>query len=463
MTAIADVWTDPELRQLILEEPELMAVADALAQAGPAAVSAPRRRLRLRPARASMVAAALAIATALALVAPWSRSGSGSLSDLALAAIGSQPVLHVIAQSPAGAQLIDLQSGDATPVIQQEEIWYDADRGLRRDVVRVGQTIIGDTLETPRGGYTPGGIVYDCTWIAAHPVEATKAGVSCNASGDNGMTPRVVPRPKPTLDPGLAGFVDGYRQALANGSGQRAGAGFVDRQPVDWLTFKTGDGSERVALDQTTHKPVLLENDSGWSLRITTIETIAFTASDFRRPTPDELPAQPSHGRAADVQTLPLDGAAIAAEVPAALWAGPTLAGVPLVKAEQQALRATFADGAAPQTGTGLELEYGVLGTNGRLDLSQPHVRIQQAQSRELGFASMWGFVRGDAPPPGTLYAPIMNGGNQRAFGADGKPLPPSPPHLLGFTVPNGRYVTIEASSNDLLLAAARTLKPVER
>jgi hypothetical protein len=395
------------------------------------------RRRRVAPALAAALAVAMVV---LLLVSPW--EGSPSLTERARAAIGSQPVLHVVAESPAGAQLIDLQSGDAAPVLQQEEIWYDAERGLRREVVRVGQTIVGETLETPQGGYTPGGIVYDCTWIAAHPVEATKAGVSCNASGDNGTTPSVIPRPKPTLDPGLAGFVDGYRQALADGSGQWAGTGLVDGQPVDWLVFRTRDGSERVALDQATHKPVLLKNDSGWSLRITTIETIPFTTSDFRRPTPDELPKQPSRGRSREEQTLPLDGIAIAAEVPAALWAGLTLAGLPLVMAEELALRTSFADGTEPETGTGLELEYGVLGANGRLDRSQPYALVHQAPSRVLAFANAWGFVRGDAPPPGKVYAPSMDGG------------------VLGFTVRDGRYLTIEASSRDLLLAAARGLEP---
>lgn len=395
------------------------------------------RRRRIAPALAGALAVAV---VALLLVSPW--EGSPSLTERARAAIGSQPVLHVVAESPAGAQLIDLQSGDAVPVLQQEEIWYDAERGLRREVVRVGQTIVGETLETPQGGYTPGGIVYDCTWIAAHPVEATKAGVSCNASGDNGTTPRVIPRPTPTLDPGLAGFVDGYQQALANGSGQRGGTGQVDGQPVDWLVFRTRDGSERVALDQATHKPVLLENDSGWSLRITMIETIPFTASDFRRPTADGLPAQPSNGRARDAQTLPLDGTAIAAEVPAALWAGLTLAELPLVRAEELALRTSFADGTEPETGTGLELGYGVLGANGRLDRSQPYVLVYQAPSRLLAYANAWGFVRGDTPPPGKLYAPRMDSG------------------VLGFTVRDGRYLTIQASTRDLLLAAARGLEP---
>jgi hypothetical protein len=51
----------------------------------------------------------------------------------------------------------------------------------------------------------------------------------------------------------------------------------------------------------------------------------------------------------------------------------------------------------------------------------------------------MWGFVRGDDPPAGWLYTS-------------------GPP--LGFTVAGGAYVTIQASSADLLLAAARALEP---
>jgi hypothetical protein len=112
VTTTQDVWTDPEFRELLLEEPELVAIADALSQAD---VDAATRRLRgrsLRPSRLLVGAAALAAVVAVALVAPWTRSG-GSLSDLALAAIGSQPVLHVIAEMemPTGDQLIDIKTG----------------------------------------------------------------------------------------------------------------------------------------------------------------------------------------------------------------------------------------------------------------------------------------------------------------------------------------------------------------
>jgi hypothetical protein len=444
VTTTQDVWTDPELRELLLEQPELVAIADALAQAEVEAATSRSRRRVPRNSRILAVAAALAAVVAVALLAPWTRSG-GSLSDLALAAIGSQPVLHVIAESegPTGGQLIDIKTGRVQQISQQqqEEIWYDAAKGLKRDTVRVGSTIVGDTLETPQGGYTPGGVVYDCAWIAAHPIQATKARVSCNLSGENGTTPHVVPRPKPTLDPGLAGFVDGYRQALAAGEAREAGSGRLDGRPVDWLAFETSDGSERVALDHTTHKPVLLENNSGWRLRITSIETIPFAAADFRRPTADELPVQPSFGKVADAQSLQLERGTIAASVPGAVWAGPSVNGLALAKAERQSLRTTFANHARPpQTGAGLELVYGTLNASGRLDTSQPYLWIQGAPSRALAFGNMWGFVRGDDPPEGWFYT--------------------SGSAPVGFTVVEGVYVTIQASSVDLLLAAASALEP---
>jgi hypothetical protein len=436
-----DVWTDPELRELVLEQPELVAIADALSQADLTAGKKTRARFR-RSSRFLLVAAALAAVVALALIAPWNRS-RGSLNDLALAAIGSQRVLHVIAttESPTGGQLTDIATGRVRQIRQdqQEEIWYDAAKGLKRDTVRVGSTIVDDTLETPRGGYTPGGIVYDCAWIAAHPIQATKARVSCNASGENGTTPHVVPRPAPTLDPGLSGFVDGYRQALATGQARPAGNGRLDGRPVDWLVFQTSDGSERVALDHSTHKPVLLERGS-WRRRIASIETIPFAADDFKRPTADELPVQPSFGRAADAQSLQLDRDAIAAAVPGAVWAGQSVNGFSLAKAEQLTLRATFGHRRPPLSGLGLELDYGTLNSSGRLDTSQPYVRIQGAPSRTLGFGIMWGFVREDDPPKGSLYT--------------------SGQAPIGFTVIDGTYVTIQASSANLLLSAARALEP---
>jgi hypothetical protein len=416
-----------------------------------------RRRLR-RPSRVLALVAALAVAATLVLVAPWDRSG-GNLRDLALAAVGSQPVLHVVAELPTGVQAVEIATGASRPVVQEQEIWYDADRGLKKTVVRVGSTTLDVTLETPQGGVTAHGIVYDCAWIAAHPVEATKAHVSCNPSGDNGTTPRVIPRPKPTLDPGLSGFVDGYRQALAAGQAREAGSGDLKGRKVDWLVFRTSDGSERVALDAHSHKPVLLAGDHGLRLRIGTIETIPYAATDFSRPSPDEVPLPPSIGRATDEGDLPLEAGAIAAAMPNALWAGKTLNGLPLVKAERQTLHTAFSGKKPPLEGPGLELDYGSLDSRGRLDRSQPYVRISESPSRDLAFGNQWGFTGGGDPAAGQLYV-VASDGRQQAFGPDGKPLPPSPPLALGFAVVDGIYLTIETTAPDLALAAARALEP---
>lgn len=368
----------------------------------------------------------------------------------------------MVAELPTDVRAVEIATGASRPVLHEQEIWYDADRGLRKTVVRVGSTVVDVTLETPPGGYTAHGIVYDCAWIAAHPVEATKAHVSCNASGDNGTTPRVIPRPKPRLDPGLSGFVDGYRRALAAGQAREAGSGDLDGRQVDWLVFRTSDGSERVALDADSHKPLLLVDDGhGLRLRIRTIETVPYAATDFSRPRPDEVPVGPSFGKATDAADLPLEPGAIGAVMPNALWAGKTLAGLPLARAEQQTLVAAFA-GATPQrSGTGLELEYGSIAAGGHLDASQPYVRVSESPSRELAFGNKWGFAGGGDPAAGQLYVITTNDGDQeRAFGPDGKPLPPSPSLTLGFAVIDGVYVTIETSTPELALAAARALEP---
>jgi len=447
VTSSHDVWTDPELRDLLRSEPELVAIADALASAGGLG-QATRRRRRAGVGRVGALAAALAAAAVVTLVAPWSRLGGDSLSSLALAAIGSEPVLHVVAEltMPTSAQLIEIDSGQARPVREERqlEIWYDPERGLKRAITRSGATVLDDILETPAGGFTPGGIVYDCAWIAAHPVEATKAGVSCDPSGDNGTTPRVLPRPKPTITPALAGFLDGYRRALAEGSARELGAGELQGRRVEWLSFVVAGGrSERVALDSRSHKAVLVEDSYGRQLRIKTIETLPTRDANFGPPTDERLGDEPVSVRGVSREALAPAPARLRDALPGALWAGPRLAGLPLATAERQRFRISFADQArAPETVAGLRLSYQLPTRGGRQDGSE-YVEIKQARAREVGF---WGFVGGDPPREGTLYAPTS---------AD-----PTGSARTAFTVANGIYLTIRASTPELLLQAARLLRP---
>jgi hypothetical protein len=399
----------------------------------------PRRRFRRRACAVALAAMAIA---AVGAVLPSRHSGS-SLVGQALAAVGDGSVLHVVGEVATGREIVDLKSGRTTPVMQQEEIWFDGDRGLRRDTMRIGAVVTDDTLQTPEGGWTPAGIVYDCTWIAAHPVEATKARVSCNASGDNGTAPHVVPRPKPSLDPGLAGFADSYRGALASGSAREDGTGTVGGRSVDWLLFATAYGPERVALDADTHKPVLIDGPHGFRMTITAIETTDASSGHFAKPTADEIPVEPNFSRNEDLRPVELDAGSIAAAYTGAVWAGAEIADLPLVTATLQRLSASYPDNTPTATGTGLQLQYGSLAPNGRRDYTKPFVGISEAPSPTLASSYKW-FSRGWDPAPDQLYLESMGG--SMSIG------------LLGV---DGLAIVIEASSDDLVVSAARALTPV--
>lgn len=402
-------------------------------------------RLRIPPRRVFVVAVAAALIAAALAVIPL-RQSDHSLVGEALAAIGTGSVLHVVAEQPTGHELIDLATGKATPIMQQEEIWFDEAQGLRRDITRINGQIADDTFQSPAGGFTPHGVIYDCAWIAAHPKEATKARVSCNASGDNGTVPRTIPRPKPTLDPGLIGFVDGYRAALASGAAREDGSGTVDGRPVDWLVFTTTDGPERVALDAATHKPVQLEGPRpSQQMQITAIETLPDGAGEFVKPSPDETPLTPSVGRSSDQQALALNGGAIAEGYPGAVWAGLSVADLPLASATVQHLTTDYPDGRPTVSGTGLQLQYGSVTANGHRDFTKPYVTVSEAPRPELAYAYMWGGEAAMPPPPGQLLTEVPNGAPDALY--------------LGFATVNGKLVGVQASSEDLLLAGARALE----
>jgi hypothetical protein len=221
---------DLEVLELLHGEPELLAIADAVATTQDR-TSRPPRRLLAVPA----VAAAL---IAVALVAPWQGS-STSFFDRALAAVGADPVLHVVTHEtrPVDWRLLDLATGESTaPSLSVEtEIWYDEERGLEHSVTRTNGRLSDDVLQTPDGVTSREGTVFTCAWIQAHPVEATRERVSCRLDGENGTVPHKVPEPAPVIDPGLSGFLNGYREALENGTAQRVGEGTVRGRPVFWL------------------------------------------------------------------------------------------------------------------------------------------------------------------------------------------------------------------------------------
>jgi hypothetical protein len=428
----APVRLDAEVIELLRDSPELLAIADAIS-ATQAAPATHRRATRL-----AAVAAVIGLAVALALVSPW--SGRGSLVDRALAAIGSGAVIHVVETKDLSDQtLVDLRTGAETPVAQTRELWFDGERGLLRSVQRVGGTVTGEVLETPTGSWTEAGRVYTCAWIAAHPVEATKARVSCNPSGQNGTTPRHVPEPRPDLDPALAGFVTGYREALANGTAIHDGAGVVDGRAIEWLRFAVGGAGsaariERVAVDADTSVPVRVETLEDGKLvdgaTISVAETLERASVSFARPGFVPPGQEPVVNRVVGQSEVSLDEARAA--LGGRLVGGASLAGLPRRAVTVKTVSVGYGEdsGREPRRVPSVELSYGAASGDGGVVVTE---------TLEPLMLYRFGLYRQEVPD-GSLSV--------IRFGAG----------YLGRMQVAGLYVSIEAPAKALLLDAARTL-----
>lgn len=383
---------DPQLLEEFAAEPELLAVADAL---GEALRTRPQSRRRLAPLVTAVAVAAVAAAVALFVAL---RSGPG-LTDRALAAIGDEPVLHVVTRqtSSDGWTLVEIATGRRTEQLRvdENEIWFDPARGLEHTITRTNGYLADDILQTPSGTTDLGGTVWTCATIARHPVEATRAGVSCNLSGDNGATPRDVPEAPATLDPALAGFVNGYRDALASGAARLSGEGIVDGRPVYWLELHAAENmNERVAVDRETYKPLLVRTSIAGRVsqeyRVLEIDTVGRADADFSKPGRRHLPTTANVVGAAEIeleQARTLLGRA-------GLWAGPEVAGLKLALVRRQEVRIGFGpdSGIPPRTGVALDLVYGQVQNGHATDDS---VEITEATEPAL----VWAWPQPWQPP----------------------------------------------------------------
>ena len=323
---------DPELVELFADEPELLAIADAIA------ATAPVHRKRRHHPRFIVATLAVAAAVTVALVAPWNES-QGGVVERALAAITPHEALYVVLQSQVpGTTTVDLRTGRVTPLRYRIETWFDANRGLRRTVTLRGG-LRSEVLETPQGVWSQAGRVPTCAWIAAHPVKATQLRVSCSASGRNGTVPRQVPEARPTADPAFGAFISGYRDALESGRARNLGTGHVGAKPVYWIGFNVGSGrtatSERVAVDRDSYRPVSYRVVAGRKLvrqaRVVGVALIDYSPSLFRRPKLNTKPA-PVSGQVANARHV-RSAVAEAALGGAARSLGASFASLPLIDA----------------------------------------------------------------------------------------------------------------------------------
>jgi hypothetical protein len=237
---------DPEVLEVLRDEPELLALADAFAdtQASPS----PRRIRRIAP-RFALVAAVVAAIVLVVLFAPG--GDKNPVLGRALAAIGNGRVLHLVLEMQSNEELVNLTTGRRMPVTVRLERWSDRDSGREHDVVRIGDTTEDMLLPDDLKGY----------------------------GGSTGVT-----------DPAFDALWKGYRKALADGDATLERSDVLDGRPVYWLRFppfQEGLPGTEVAIDHDTYKPVLVRSHPAPGIevesRVLKAETIPLDASDFKR------------------------------------------------------------------------------------------------------------------------------------------------------------------------------------
>ena len=241
---------DPEVLELLRDEPELLALADAVADTQ----RQPRRGRGLAPKLAA-VAAVAAVIAAVVLLWPGGGSGTGVL-DRARAAIGDGQVLHLVMEGKTGEVLVNLETGERRVQTSRVEFWTDRSFQHAHLVMHIdGQ--VADILvpDDVRNGVTVG-----------------------------------------TVDPVFSAFWTGYRKALENGDATVERSGTIDGHAVYWLRFSSprpGVPGTEVAIDQESYKPIVLRNYVTQThyddARILVAETIPYDPADFKRAGPSLL------------------------------------------------------------------------------------------------------------------------------------------------------------------------------
>jgi hypothetical protein len=225
---------DREVLEALREEPELLAIADAVAATG-----ATRRRRRAVP----LLAAAAAVAVlSLLLVEPWSDGGGPSLTGRALAAIGDGPILHAVVEARVPGQRVELSTGRTEPIVRSAEMWADEQQGVVLVVARAEGRVLS----------------------------------------------RRTVRLEPQLDApfGLAAV---YRQGLEEGKVHRIGEGVVRGRNVIWVASTALHGfALEAALDRETYDPLVMryvrDGDVLYQMDVLKMDTVAAGSVRFGQP-----------------------------------------------------------------------------------------------------------------------------------------------------------------------------------
>jgi hypothetical protein len=304
---------DPEVLEALREEPELLAVADAVTETQRLARPAGRRAL----SRAVAVFAVGAAALVAVLLWPGGGGGNHGILDRALAAIGKGRVLHLVVRMPIGAELVNIRTGRTIVPSYVVESWSDRKSTRFHVIFRFGGRIVGEALGP---GFTLG-----------------------------------------KVDPAYAALWTGYRQALADGSAKIEREGMLFGHRVYWLTFpalRNGPAKNEVAIDRSTYQPldfrVRLAGGRQLDNRVLLARTEPFSAAAFTRQSSRPNPVSGAASHSSGVVGVPAQPGKVTKPW---LRAAPTIAGLKLSAVHRTQVTS------GGKTSTGFELVYGSEGS----------------------------------------------------------------------------------------------------
>lgn len=412
---------DHEILELLPEQADLFAIADALA-----ATQAIRRRRASKSAVVLIAAALVALLGALLIAAPW--RGGPSFVQQALAAVGKGRYVHVVLDdSTPSSEIIDLASGRSRPSIQTTESVYD-----------------------------------------------TRTGAVASRFSSNGAV--FAPSQGASVSPGplLTNFALGYRRALEDGKARIVGETSVDSQEAKILRFpfalRDRDGKvamtvyEDVAVAADSFAPLWIR--SAWTIHPHTnlpesyiyappcpcTRVLSIRSSDERPvlPTPRKWP-RPVDGDVTDIRPVELLDTSAALRHPT-LWPGGEVGETILQTITLQRVTTRLISGAVqnwPKLGSkrGLRLEY-------RGEWRS--LVIEEAATPQAGYG--FGSAVWPLPPLGqaSLFCQLCQ------TPRDTPGLLGDPPRVWAAQLhKDGLFIRIRSTSRSLVVRAARALRPM--
>jgi hypothetical protein len=403
---------------------------------------------------AGVVAVALGLFS-LVLFQPWSTEHKTFL-ERALAAVDDGPIIHAVLRHGEGGTNVNLETGERTRVHGETELWYDAERGRIRVASRLGGTVTHES-------------VYD------------EAGASRE----------------------LIALGRDYRAALESGTVRTAGEDIIEGERVTWVVVVAEmlphaggplrEWTQQVAVSQETFKPVATRDAIGGEPAEHTLQRVlkleALPADEVDLTIPKER---------VEEGMLQGGGEPIAVDRAAELlgrapvWLGPEHAGLALRQAHETWLRhgsakATLLEGQAAEDAKACRLGPGGRArieeapeACRRLRESRGGLRIQGGSvyvhgpvvwgEKKLGVSFTYGDekdVFGPLRPSTKPYVHVAESRDRGALFHGAAYFPPAGFTSLswggrsGSLALDGIYVVIHASSEELVLSAARALRPM--